>query len=117
MTFIIALLLSLLCGTTYSFVMTPGWQKKSMDCIHPQIKKEPTIYSYALRAQAQEEEFHVRNPASTTPQLLSALWFQITEGCKLSRGVRSNFICSLLHSLFPLLSLSTSKHVVSFIWH
>ena len=35
------------------------------------------------------EEWHPRDPASTTPQLLSSLWLQIAQGCKnLSKGVR-----------------------------
>lgn len=36
----------------------------------------------------EEEEWHPRDPAKTTPQLLSSLWSQIAQGCKnLSKGV------------------------------
>ena len=35
-----------------------------------------------------DEEWHPRDPAKTTPQLLSSLWLQVAQGCKsLSKGV------------------------------
>lgn len=34
----------------------------------------------------EDEEWHPRDPASTTPQLLKAIWLQIAAGCKLSKG-------------------------------
>ena len=49
---------------------------------------ETQLYS-TTKKEDEGEEWHPRDPASTTPQLLSSLWLQIAQGCKnLSKGVR-----------------------------
>ena len=37
-----------------------------------------------------DDEWHPRDPAKTTPQLLSGLWHQITQAGSMAKGVRSN---------------------------
>jgi len=39
-----------------------------------------------------EEIWHPRDPASTTPQLLHALWFLIVQGCSMTKGQSSTII-------------------------
>ena len=41
----------------------------------------PEVYS--------DNEWHPRDPASTTPQLLAAMWHQITQAGGMAKGVSS----------------------------
>ena len=53
-------------------------------------KNQQQRQSILFSSSQNDEEWYPRDPASTTPQLLSALWLQIAQGCKdLSKGVRT----------------------------
>lgn len=54
---------------------------------------------YSSTRSEEDEEWHPRDPAHTTPQLLAALWHQIAEAGNLVRGV-SVYNLSDLRCLF-----------------
>jgi len=67
--------------------------KKSLSFIHTSSIAQAdrivttSLYSTSPEKEEEEEEWYPRDPACTTEQLLSSLWFQIANGCKnLSKG-------------------------------
>ena len=49
--------------------------------------KRPILRMGSNAAEEEEEEWHPRDPAYTTPQLLVGLWSQIAQAGTMTRGV------------------------------
>jgi hypothetical protein len=87
------ILWSLVLGVTNAFVASPSLSKQtaagvpgttsSLRDINDRMAEQmgvPEVHS--------DNEWHPRDPAQTTPQLLAALWHQITQAGSMSKGVR-----------------------------
>jgi hypothetical protein len=55
--------------------------------------KDRMADSFGVPEVHSDDEWHPRDPASSTPQLLSGLWHQICQAASMERGVRTfNFV-------------------------
>jgi hypothetical protein len=92
------ILWSLFAGVANAFVASPSLSKQaaaavsrtttSLRDINERMAEQmgvPEVYS--------DNEWHPRDPAQTTPQLLAALWHQITHAGSMSKGVR--WVCGV----------------------
>lgn len=91
------ILWSLSLGVTNAFVSLPSLSKQatvgvtgttsSLHDINDRMAEQmgvPEVHS--------DNEWHPRDPAKTTPQLLAALWHQITQAGSMSKGVRGVYL-------------------------
>ena len=51
--------------------------------------KDRMADSFGVPEVHSDDEWHPRDPASSTPQLLSGLWHQICQAASMERGVRT----------------------------
>ena len=98
-------------AATEGFTPTFGKQRKHSGSLSRQKNKENMI-SQSIRSssttkifladlgQNKDDEFHQKDQASTTAQLLSGIWNMIAQASSLVRGVSSicNYVISLSNS-------------------